>query len=229
MSKKCKHTYFVRKKRMLKRRLRRFKKQHSKLGIVVLLFTILAIGSASTFAWFTASDSKNNEFRTDFKYRVELVEEFTTPKEFTPNEPVQKKVSAKNTGNIPSFVRILLFPEIFNGDSIQPVDTSEVSVKYRFGDESKWQYGEDGYYYYLEKLMPGEETELLINEVTLNWIDNNNLRDKYKECHFNVAVKLESVDVRNNEYRFSWWNDRDASPNQSSLSDIDTILQTKMR
>lgn len=196
----------------------------SKLLLAAFICTALCI-CASTLAWFATTDAKENNFKTDFRFEVALVDEFTKPDTFEPNQLVPKKVSAANTGDIDAFVRLLVLPVAVKEGVPLPVEAG-VEVIFDQLNETNWRYGEDGYYYYLGKLAPGEEAPALFTGVTVKI--NGEQAETYKDATFKIEVKSEGVDARKNEYRYSWWGNRDSSPTTDPLKTIDETLQTTL-
>lgn len=202
-----------------------YQKKIALISAVIVMF--IAILSASTYAWFTVSDLKENQFKGNFKYSVELIDQFKTPEKLEFGKTYDKKVSVKNTGDIPAFARILLFPEMTQGDYMLPID-DVIDIKYNVTNDSNWLLGEDGYYYYTKIIMPSMETNVLFDQVVVDMM-NDEVKQLYNEADFKIDVKMESVDYRDNEYRFSWWQNRDAAPTEPRLKQVDDLLQKEKR
>lgn len=205
----------------MQRKVKMLLKNKPKLGIAAFVCTIIFV-LASTLAWFSATDAKNNEFKTNFKFKVELVDEFTKPDTFGSDQLTKKKVSAFNSGDIDAFVRVIAFPVAFKDKTPLQVNDG-VEVVFNNLDTTNWLYGEDGYYYYLGKLKPGEEAPALFDAVTIKIKDEE--KETYNGATFNIVVKSEGVDARKNEYRYSWWENRDNEPANDPLKSIDQKLQ----
>nr|WP_242596547.1 BsaA family SipW-dependent biofilm matrix protein [Enterococcus plantarum] len=62
----------------------------------------------STYAWFVSEDSEVNHF-VGTRLSAEIVEEFVPEFEWQPGLTTKKIIQVKNTGNIPTFVRISLY------------------------------------------------------------------------------------------------------------------------
>lgn len=95
-----------------KRNRRRKKKQakvNTKLIIAVSTFLfsgLMVLGS--TYAWFVSEDSEVNHFEGS-RLSAKIVEEFEPEFEWQPGIVTKKVIQVKNTGNIPTFVRISLY------------------------------------------------------------------------------------------------------------------------
>ena len=74
-------------------------------GIVVILSAFFIVG---TFAWFTSSDYKINQFRGT-RLAAEITEEFYPNMEWRPEETTKKEVCVKNIGESDAFVRVSLY------------------------------------------------------------------------------------------------------------------------
>ena len=135
-----------------------------------LLFTVfLALGV--TLAYFTTSDTFNNEF-TAGTYSIETQEAFVSPDSWKPGDTVEKTIIATNKGNTPAAVRIKLTPswEDKNGNPLSLTDNNDneaAVINFNSNFNDKWVY-QDGYYYYKNALDENQSTTTLMNSVTFN-------------------------------------------------------------
>ncbi|EOL49308.1 BsaA family SipW-dependent biofilm matrix protein [Enterococcus caccae] len=100
-------------KQTLTKRKKRRKKQKVKVNIklIIAVYTVLFSGLmvlGSTYAWFVAEDSEVNHF-VGSRLSAEIVEEFEPEFQWQPGLTTKKVIQVKNTGNIPTFVRISLY------------------------------------------------------------------------------------------------------------------------
>jgi len=207
----------------MREKLRNVMKQKPTIGIIALVSTIIFV-LASTLAWFSATDARDNNFKADFAFNVDLVDEFETPETFSPDQLVDKTVGAKNTEDIDAFVRVMAFP-VAGKDQTPLSALNGVEVIYENLNTTDWTYGDDGYYYYLGVLAPGEETAPLFTGVQLK-IDDE-VKDDYQNANFDIVVKVEATGTKTNEYRLSWWGSTDAQ-SADPLKTIDETLQTAL-
>ena len=212
----------------IKRKVKKMWRRKSWLGITALICVLIALVSMSTFAWFSTTDAKENRFKSKFSYQVELVEEFTPKDHIEFDKGYKKEVKVVNTGDIPAFARVLVFPEIRKANQSLPIDDT-VSISYNIEKKSPWILGEDGYYYYTKMLKPKEESDVLFNEITFDIKDKKEFEEKYVDALVTIDVNLESIDARKNEYRFSWWGNYDLPLMGDKLKEIDSLLQKEMR
>lgn len=214
------------------------------IGIIASICTIIFV-LASTFAWFSGTAARDNEFKTDFDFDVELVDEFEKQETVEPEQLVPKKVGVFNPEELAAFVRVMVFPVAY-----QTTDDGQVPLPITDGielvyddanttttfEENKWQLGDDGYYYYLGTLAPGQtkeqvdndelDSQILFKGVTIKFKDDET-KETYRDASFRIVVKSEAVDARNGEYRVSWWNtDKDTAQVNDPLKTIDEVLQT---
>lgn len=190
----------------------------------LLIFLAVGLVTFSTFAWFITSDSVQNKFKSGNPlFDVALVDDFTPPNEIKPDTEINKVVAAKNTEEIDAFVRLMVFPtalkdgepfEVQLGDQVQLVGL----------DTTKWKDGEDGYYYYLDKLAPGETSSNLFEKVKLDI--PNEQKDNYKDVTFDIVAKTEAIHTRKYDYRLSWWGTDDPQT-ADPLKTIDETLAEK--
>lgn len=194
------------------------------LWLLPLFFVLLLIGSATAYAAMMMSDEKVNLFQIG-NLQTKVKEIFTEPVMIKPNESVIKKVAVENTGTVNQFVRVMLHPEIRleSGNSTRVLPSKigeEVLLDLNFTD---WKFGEDGYYYYLNVLKPGESsaTENLFTEVKLK----NDLGLEYHKATFSLLVKVEAINCSQFAYRDAWW--QGDTPSNGVLQAIDKQLAEK--
>lgn len=192
-----------------------------KSTLIILAVVLVAL---STFAWFTTSDSMQNKFKSGNPlFDVALVDDFTSPNELTPETEINKVVAAKNTETIDAFVRMMVFPAALKDG--EPFEVQlEDHVQLIGLDTSKWKDGKDGYFYYLDKLAPGETSSNLFEKVKL--IIPNDQKDNYKDVTFDIVAKTEAIHTKKYDYRISWWGTDDPQTAEP-LKTIDETLAEK--
>ncbi|MCL2332069.1 MAG: hypothetical protein FWC54_01085 [Actinomycetia bacterium] len=191
------------------------------LSLTVILSIALLIGS--TFAWFIQSDSRVNTFETnELVLRAVIKEDFEEPVTVKPSETVTKTVDVVNTGDVPSFARVLVLVEIVSENGELLAATPGVTYTFNDLDTSSWADGGDGYYYYLGKLSPGQTTvQPLFSSVTLA----SGLGPEYNNARMKVEVKLEAAEAIRATYRDGWWRNGDVPPASTALINIDNLLK----
>ncbi|MBP1042822.1 hypothetical protein I6N95_17535 [Vagococcus sp. BWB3-3] len=200
--------------------VRKKKKKKINLLIVVAVFVIFLGISLLGYKGYTYSIERHSEMKTnDFSIgdlKVQVVEEFTPVTETTIDKPYTKKVTAKNNGELPAFVRILAFPEVLSKEDDDGVN---VSLPARIGteillldssdnpiaDTADWVDGEDGYYYYLKALLPGETTAPLFEKVKLSDHVKDYVDNWYEGASLTIDVRAESIHTTQWAYRDAWW------------------------
>lgn len=188
------------------------------ITMVTFICTITALLSV-TFSWFSSSGSEVNKFATNFGFQVDLVDKFTPPNELKNETTIAKEVTASNTGTMDAFVRVMIFPSIVkNGKPLQATIGKEVIIENL--DTTKWKYGDDGYYYYLGLLAPGEIAPNLFSKVKLSVVGA-----EYENASFDIVAKTEAIDTNGFHYRESWWNDANKPVVGSPLEEIDNQLE----
>lgn len=146
---------------------------------LILLLCISCAGIKGVYAWFISSDEQGNYFTTGMN-DVEIVEEFPEP-EITPGKTIKKNVEFTNTGTVPCFVRAKYYYS--NSEA-------EEQTVLEFGEEG-WQVEADGYYYYAERILPGEKTRPFLTAVKIG--ENSRLED------FDLIVYTETVQAEHHE------------------------------
>lgn len=205
-----------------KLRIKIHEKGTSRKSTLIILAVVLV--ALSTFAWFTTSDSMQNKFKSGNPlFDVALVDDFTSPNELTPETEINKVVAAKNTETIDAFVRMMVFPAALKDG--EPFEVQlEDHVQLIGLDTSKWKDGKDGYFYYLDKLAPGETSSNLFEKVKL--IIPNDQKDNYKDVTFDIVAKTEAIHTKKYDYRISWWGTDDPQTAEP-LKTIDETLAEK--
>ena len=169
-----------------------------KMLIISLLVMCLSLFAGGTLAYFTTIGKARNVV-TAGNIGIDVIERDAQGNPFedvtgvVPGEVIDKIVTVKNTTEAnPCWVRIGIEKEILlapekSGD----IDLSllELDINEEFWTE------EDGYYYYLEAVEPGEETEPLFRTVTFNKIKMGNL---YQGCTAKINVEAQAVQSANN-------------------------------
>lgn len=140
-------------------------KNKKKLLIVlsISLFTIIA----GTLAYFTTSSRIANIFKTSI-YQNTIIEEFESPKKWTPGTTTPKTVKVTNTGNISMAVRASYTETWINGKGkeISLLDEND-NVAAIINFNTGWTRDNDGYFYYGSK---SNKTELLPNTTSSSFI-----------------------------------------------------------
>jgi hypothetical protein len=186
-----------------------------------ILAAVLLLGS--TLALMQSSDSITNRLSSpQYRFDVSIVEVFEPPTDpITPGgDPIEKRVSATNTGHLPGFVRLLVLPTVIaaDGHTVLPAHIGTEIIADL--NTSEWADGGDGYYYYLDVLAPTQTTPALLSAVSLA----ENLDERYKGATLNIEVKCEAIGIKKWDYRVGWWGSPDA-PGDTNLVPIDEILR----
>ena len=221
------------------KKLKRVKHIKTWTFLFCVVFAVIML-LASTLAWFTAADTRENKLPTPppSNFDVTLVDVFEPPNlSLGPDDAFAKRVAAQNSGNIGAFVRILLAPVIIGSDGVSvlpatigpyesatSVNPTIIMTDYDDTLPLKWIPGEDGYWYYTDYLPAGATSADIFKLLRLN----PNLDEIYINSTLKIECKVEAAETGN--YRFAWWGIPPTSPCTKTLilSTIDAILQTKI-
>ena len=165
--------------------------------IVISIISVTVLGKG-----FTSIDSVNNKFSIG-SVETEIDENFDAPKEWDGSN-ISKLVSIKNTGKNDEFVRISIIPRWIDenenpwtGDSnlIQlNLDEDNVIALNKDDINNLWVYGEDGYFYYMEKLKSGKSTKELLKSVEIKkGAIEDSLKEKYNGKKIKIDVNVEAI------------------------------------
>ena len=185
---------------------------------------------AGTFAYFSTTDLFHNLFTTDY-YQIDTYEVFESPENWRPGDTTPKTISVNNNGNVDAAVRISFTEEWTdkNGGYLYTTQDSKSAAIINFADdyEENWQsIGEwnasvyTKYYYFRNKLSPGETTPNLIESVTFNpefvastketCVTDDATHKKsctvtpggYEDATYKLTIKIETVQY--NMYKTAW-------------------------
>ncbi|HFF9317078.1 BsaA family SipW-dependent biofilm matrix protein [Clostridium perfringens] len=165
--------------------------------IVISIISVTVLGKG-----FTSIDSVNNNFSIG-SVETEIDEKFDSPKEWDGSN-ISKLVSIKNTGKNDEFVRVSIIPRWIDenenpwtGDSnlIQlNLDEHNVIALNKDDINNLWVYGEDGYFYYMEKLKSGKSTKELLKSVEIKKDSiEDSLKEKYNGKKIKIDVNVEAI------------------------------------
>ena len=141
--------------------------KNKKSLFALLLVAIIGV-VGTTFAYFTSTDTFSNVFGTK-PYKMEVVETFESPSNWTPGTTTEKKIIATNKGEVEAAVRVSYTEEWKDstGAALALTDGTNRAAIINFSDDlsTKWiKSTENGvdYYYYKTKLAKDASTTSLI-------------------------------------------------------------------
>ena len=127
-----------------------------KKKILVFIMLMILISIPITHAFLADEDSVTNKFSVG--ENISHIEEaFGSYSNFKAGKSYKKNVTVKNDGSVDCYVRV--FAEIED-----PEVAEKLTVNY---NTNKWTAKQaDGYYYYKDKIKPGEKTVPLFTKIT---------------------------------------------------------------
>ncbi|MDO4523151.1 MAG: SipW-dependent-type signal peptide-containing protein [Eubacteriales bacterium] len=155
---------------------------------VMAAVLVLGAGVGTSYAYLTAEDEVNNEFSVS-ETGITITEEFDPPKELRPGQVITKKPWIVSSSNVDCYVRAM----------VRFSDSRAESFCEALEIQEGWEPAEDGYYYWKEKLAPGETTGALFETVRLR-------EDTEKEelVPFELLVYAEAVQCGELEASDAW-------------------------
>ena len=190
------------------------------------LVCVIGIVGAS-IAYFSSTDTFQNIFGTK-TYKMEVVETFESPDDWTPGTTTPKTVVATNKGDVDAAVRVS-FEEEWKDASNNPLPATDGNnhhaaiINFTSDLNKKWITStEDGktYYYYKAKIAKNESTPTLIESVTFNPaleidVDHNCVTDSethkqtctsetsgYAGGSYKLTIKVETIQY--DQYKNGW-------------------------
>lgn len=171
--------------------------------IPAAVFALVLLLAAGAWAWFTYRAAPSAGRLTAGTVQIEINEHgFKDIVDWHPGSAATKKVSVKTRGTKCAYVRLSLTPiwgrlegDTFVAEPGLPVD--KVTLDW---NEEHWVCAE-GWYYYREVLCPDdEETELLLQSVTLAPDPGGDYDGKI----LRIVVAAEAVQASHEAYRDAW-------------------------
>lgn len=183
----------------------KLKKGKQAVALLVMIVCCVSIIAAGSLAFFTAEETNYNVITTKV-LKVDLEEEDEDenpweepdPEEVEPGKDIAKVVYGFNSGDMESFVRIVVM-KFFKGEEEEIKDLNcdyielDVNLENWIAVESN-KYDDTMIYYYKDMLMPGERTENLFTKVHFN----EQMGNEYMGKTVVVRVLVQSQQARNN-------------------------------
>lgn len=173
------------------------------IGLLVFsLAALLVVGG--TMAWFTDSQTADNKF-TAGTVAIEINEhDFKDITNWNPGDTTNKDVSIISNGSKGTYVRVKLTPvwgdldgEEFIADDNLPTTNITINTINTSDPSKKWIYS-DGWYYYYKIMNENDETELLLDSVTIAGEETGN---EYQGKTLKVDVEAQAVQASHEAYR----------------------------
>lgn len=171
-----------------------------KLILMTALMCVTALMFVyGTMAYFTSDSTSQNNVINSGEIKIELIEKGSSPSEMgairlMPGVETERSLEIKNRGNLPTYVRVILTPEITLSEresaNANMIDTGVVQFEI---NKDYWIKLGD-YYYYKKAVRPGEKTEPLYTSVTIS----NNAGNMYKGSSTKLSTVVSAVQSNGN-------------------------------
>lgn len=150
-----------------------------KFKIIPVLLLFICFSLPFSYALFVGLGNEENTIQVGY-VSPDIVEDFDS------SEGIKKDVVVKNSGNADIYVRALIVFSFYDEDGNIFVETPLEGTDYSISlNLDKWLLGSDGYYYFKEKLSPGDNTDVLIEEC-------KELK-KYGDKIFSVEIDVQGI------------------------------------
>lgn len=195
-----------------------------KLLIVALLVSMAALAAAGTWAATTVDGRTTNvittggvtiavnEYQEAEGALVDYPSDESVP--VMPTRKVSKVVKVENVGESDAWVRVK-FEVKFNGLPKNLVQSPEGLVALNMASSESWVRGQDGWWYYTEKLANGQETPASLQSVTFN----PEMGNEYQNAQAVISVFAEAVQCAHNGNSYSeaagWPSELAPNPDQA--------------
>ncbi|MBP3453421.1 MAG: hypothetical protein J6M20_06875 [Clostridia bacterium] len=164
------------------------------LAAAICMIAILAAGG--TLAYFVAEETAYNVITTAV-LAMELREETSNGQpwpekgvhQLVPGSTVDKIVTMANTGSVDFYVRASVNTAVASGTG-DPLPFEHITLDYNTSDWTE----KDGYFYYKQALLPGEETSPLFTTVAFSTTMGN----EYMNARLEIGINAQAVQSKNN-------------------------------
>lgn len=159
-----------------------------RLAAVALALLIAGISTGAVWAYLTAQDTVKNEV-TAADTDIEISENFDPPGTIRPGSVITKTVAVTSHSSTDCYVRVMVrFSSLEAEQFCEPLQILE-----------GWTKKEDGYYYWKEKVKPGETTGNLFTSVKIKQdADTEQLEA------FDILVYAEAVAGKDRNLENAW-------------------------
>ncbi len=150
---------------------------------------ILGVGAGTSYAYLTGQDRAENTF-TASKTEIVIEEEFEPVPDPVPGTVIKKAPRAVSTSSTDCYIRMMVrFSDKDMQACCEPLVIND-----------GWEQKEDGYYYWHEKVQPGESTGTIFDEVRIR-------ADISREevAAFDIFVYAEAVQCGGMEMETAWF------------------------
>lgn len=147
---------------------------------------ILGVGAGVSYAYLTARDDAANRFGVS-AVDITVDEKFEPPGEVPPGKVIVKAPRICSSSDIDCYVRA----------AVHFTDSDAKDYCEALVINPGWQAGEDGYYYWQERLQPGQKTGTLFDCVTVR-------QDAGEIPPFDIYVYAEAVQCGKNTIKEAW-------------------------
>ena len=162
----------------------------------------LAVGG--TLAWFTDTETATNVvttgnvdiawFEGDGNVEKKITDKYTgiqfgTETPVTPGQNLDKEARIKNEGKNAAYIRAKIV--FLEGEN----EISKPEYMDIIGRNSNWEEGDDGYYYYKDIVTPGNWTEKIMTDITIDPAKANN--ENFADKEITVRLDAEAIQSDN--------------------------------
>lgn len=172
-------------------------KKYVAAAISLIMILVLVGGTISFFT--TTGSAKNVVTASALNIKLVMLEDIDGVKspvsgemDIMPGETKMRSAQVQNTDKEPAWVRVRV-------EVVTPEGTKEISESDTFiiqgGNAENWEY-DNGYFYYLKALEPGETTDALFDEIEM--IPHGRSDNELSGKNINLNVIAEGTQVKNN-------------------------------
>ncbi|MGI6018337.1 MAG: SipW-dependent-type signal peptide-containing protein [Marvinbryantia sp.] len=156
------------------------------IALMLITALVLGVGAGVTHAYLTADDSAVNRLQVS-GVEISVRENFQPPKTFRPGVKIKKAPQVVSSSDTDCYVRMAVYFSDGQAENFcEPLSVCE-----------GWQAGDDGYYYWQEKVAPGQMTAPLFEMVQIR-------ADAEKIQPFDILVYAEAVQCGSLSAQDAW-------------------------
>lgn len=147
----------------------------------------LGVGAGASYAYLTAQDGADNPFRVS-SVDIGIEENFKPPGEVTPGQVITKAPRLRSSSDTDCYVRM----------SVRFSSSEAEALTEPLRINAGWQKGQDGFYYWQERLAPGATTGTLFDSVKIREDARADIPP------FRILVYAEAVACKNLSMNEAW-------------------------
>lgn len=153
---------------------------------VLAVALLLGVGAGVSYSYLTAQDNAANHFEVS-SVDIKIDETFEPPGEITPGRVITKAPRISSSSDTDCYVRA----------AVRFTDSDARDCCEALAINPGWEEGSDGYYYWKDRLKPGQQTGSLFDCVTIK-------KDAGEIPPFDILIYAEAIQCGEQTMKEAW-------------------------